>query len=144
MNTLDQKLLNYIQDDGRLSIKKLSTLLFITAPAVSQRLKKLEEHGYIQSYKAILDLNKLSLTVKAFIQVELTPEEKPEFYKYIDQVPNVLECNCVSGPYSVLLKTVFPSTKELDEFVNSLQRFGGTNTQIVLSTPIESRGYKFD
>lgn len=144
MNTLDQKLLNYIQDDGRLSIKKLSTLLFITAPAVSQRLKKLEEHGYIQSYKAILDLNKLSLTVKAFIQVELTPEEKPEFYKYIGQVPNVLECNCVSGPYSVLLKTVFPSTKELDEFVNSLQKFGGTNTQIVLSTPIESRGYKFD
>jgi Lrp/AsnC family leucine-responsive transcriptional regulator len=141
MNDIDQKILNYLQSNGRLSIKKLSEALFITAPAVSQRIKKLEENGYINSFNATLNLDKLGMKIKAFIQLEVGPDQKPEFYKYIDKIPNVLECDCVTGPYSMLLKTVFQSTQDLDDLVTELHRFGSTNTQIVFSTPIENRGY---
>ena len=54
--------------------------------------------------------------------------------------PNVLECNCVTGTYSIMLKVAFPSTMELDTFIGHLQRFGNTQTQIVFSTAVPPRG----
>ncbi|WP_125769011.1 Lrp/AsnC family transcriptional regulator [Companilactobacillus furfuricola] len=141
MNDIDQKILNYLQSNGRLSIKKLSEALFITAPAVSQRLKKLEENGYIKSYNAHLNLEKLGLKIKAFIQLEVSPDQKPQFYEYIKSIPNIIECDCITGPYSMILQGVFKSTQDLDDLINELHRFGGTSTQIVFSTPIENRGY---
>ena len=54
--------------------------------------------------------------------------------------PNVLECDCVTGNYSVLLKVAFPSTMELDEFIGKLQHFGKTSTMIVFSTIVQNRG----
>jgi Lrp/AsnC family leucine-responsive transcriptional regulator len=51
-----------------------------------------------------------------------------------------LECDCVIGRYSMLIKVAFPSTQELDSFIGQLQTYGNTETQIVFSTPVESRG----
>ncbi|WP_300561594.1 Lrp/AsnC family transcriptional regulator [Companilactobacillus sp.] len=141
MNDIDQKILNYLQSNGRLSIKKLSEALFITAPVVSQRLKKLEENGYIKSYNANLNMDKLGLNIKAFIQLEVSPDEKPKFYKYIEKIPNVIECDCITGPYSMIIQAVFKTTQDLDDLINELHQFGRTSTQIVFSTPIEQRGY---
>ena len=70
----------------------------------------------------------------------LDPKRKPEFYPFIQACPNVLECNCVTGAYSMLIKVCFPSTMELDTFIGQLQKYGNTETQIVFSTPVPSRG----
>jgi Transcriptional regulators len=142
MNRTDKKILNYLQSNARLSNKKLSESLFITPPAVSQRVKKLEDSGYIKSYNANIDLQKLGLKIKVFIQLEVKPDQKPEFYRYIQDIPNILECDCVTGPYSMLLKAVFKTTQELDDLVSQLQHFGSTNTQVVFSTPLSSRGFE--
>ena len=72
--------------------------------------------------------------------MELEPVQKPEFYPFIASIPNVIECNCVTGNYSMLMKVAFPSTIELDTFIGQLQHFGKTQTQIVFSTPVEPRG----
>ena len=61
-------------------------------------------------------------------------------YPYIEKCPNVMECNCVTGDYSMLLKVCFHTTQELDQFINQLDQFGRTRTQIVFSTPVEHRG----
>ena len=72
----------------------------------------------------------------------MEPIQKQDFYPWISEVPNVLECNCVTGDYSMLLKVAFPSTVDLDVFIGKLQQFGKTSTQIVFSTPVEHRGIK--
>ena len=64
----------------------------------------------------------------------------PEFYPFIKSCPNVVECNCVTGNYSMLSKVMLPSTMELDTFIGQLQKFGRTSTQIVFSTPVAPRG----
>ena len=69
------------------------------------------------------------------MNMELEPVQKPEFYPFIKSCPNVVECNCVTGNYSMLMKVAFPSTIELDGFIGQLQHFGKTQTQIVFSTP---------
>ena len=70
----------------------------------------------------------------------VAPVQKPDFYPFIKSCPNVVECNCVTGNYSMLLKVMFPSTMELDTFIGQLQKFGRTSTQIVFSTPVAPRG----
>ena len=77
---------------------------------------------------------------KGRMNMELEPLQKPEFYPFIESIPNVIECNCVTGNYSMLMKVAFPSTIELDGFIGQLQHFGKTQTQIVFSTPVEPRG----
>ena len=73
------------------------------------------------------------------MNMELEPVQKPEFYPFIESIPNVIECNCVTGDYSMLLEVQFKSTDELDQFIGELQVYGRTKTLIVFSTSVEHR-----
>lgn len=140
MDKIDQKLLELLQKNARYSLKSLAEAVFLSTPAVSARILKLEEEGFIKGYSAQVDLMRMGYHIKAFINLEMTPKQKPEFYPFIAACPNVLECNCVTGKYSMLLKVAFHTTMELDTFIGALQRFGNTETQIVFSTPVDHRG----
>jgi Lrp/AsnC family leucine-responsive transcriptional regulator len=82
--------------------------------------------------------------IKAFINLEVSPKDKKNFYPYIKACRNVVECNCVTGDYSMLLEVLFQSTVELDQFIGELQEYGRTNTLIVFSTSVEHRGVVID
>ena len=113
--------------------------MFLSAPAVSSRIEKLEKQGIILGYNAVVDNQKLGYHITAFVSLEISANQKQEFYPFIKKCPNVLECNCVTGSYSMLIKVIFPSTQELDAFIGQLQHFGNTSTQIVFSTPVPHR-----
>lgn len=140
MDKIDLKLIKLLQKNARYSLKYLAEEVFLSTPAVSARIQKLEDEGIITECSAHVDLHKLGYNIKAFINLEVTPNQKPEFYPFISACPNVLECNCVTGKYSMLIKVAFHTTMELDLFIGSLQKFGRTETQIVFSTPVEHRG----
>ncbi|MDE6005398.1 MAG: Lrp/AsnC family transcriptional regulator [Oscillospiraceae bacterium] len=139
MDKIDQKLLAILQQNARLPLKAIASQVFLSAPAVSSRIEKLETQKLIKGYHAEIDLQKLGYHITAFISLELMTKQKPEFYQFIAECPNVLECNCVTGKFSMLIKVAFPSTQELDLFIGQLQRFGNTSTQIVFSTPVPHR-----
>lgn len=120
-------------------LKAIASQVFLSAPAVSARIEKLEAQRLITGYHAQIDQQKLGYHITAFISLELSAQQKPEFYPFIAACPNVLECNCVTGVYSMLIKVAFPSTQELDQFIGELSRFGNTSTQIVFSTPVAHR-----
>lgn len=140
MDKIDLRLLELLQENARYSLKHLANEVFLSTPAVSSRIQRLEELGIIKGYTANVDALKLGYNIKAFINLVLAPNQKPMFYPFIKSVPNVLECNCVTGNYSMLIKVAFHTTLELDAFVGELQKFGSTQTQIVFSTPVEHRG----
>ncbi|WP_409441795.1 Lrp/AsnC family transcriptional regulator [Lentilactobacillus hilgardii] len=140
----DEKILNLIQTDGRLSVKRIAQALSLSGPAISQRLTNLKNKGIIKGYRAEIDMNKLELNVRAFVQVDISPNQKNRFYSFIKQIPNVLECDVVTGPYAMLLKVAYEIPEELDDLVNKLQRFGKTNTMMVFSTPVRPRGFFFE
>jgi Lrp/AsnC family leucine-responsive transcriptional regulator len=140
MDKIDVTLLSMLQKNARVPIKALTKDVFLSSPAISARIEKLEKQGIITGYMAIVDPMKLGYHITAFINLEMTPKQKPEFYPFIRGCPNVLECDCVTGSYSMLIKVAYPSTMELDSFIGQLQKFGNTSTQIVFSTSVESRG----
>ena len=140
MDNIDRKILTILQDNARTPLKVIAEQVFLSSPAVSARIERLEAAGLITSYQAQLSAAAMGYQIKAFISLEVEPRQKPEFYPYIEKCPNVMECNCVTGDYSMLLKVCFHTTQELDQFINQLDQFGRTRTQIVFSTPGEHRG----
>ena len=140
MDDIDRKILTLLQKNARISLKTIAEQTYLSSPAVSARIEKLEKEGVIAGYHAQLDPVKLGYHIIAFINLNVMPEDKPKFYAFAENVPNVLECSCVTGEYSMLMKVAFPSTMELDAFIGQIQQFGKTSTQIVLSTHVGPRG----
>ena len=140
MDKIDATLISALQENARVPIKTLTRKVFLSSPAISARIEKMEKQGLISGYHAAINPYLLGYHIKAFINLQMSPNQKPEFYPFIRACPNVIECNCVTGNYSMLIKVVYHSTMELDEFIGQLQKFGPTETQIVFSTPVEARG----
>lgn len=144
IDEIDKELLNLIQKDAKMPLKEMAAKIRLSSPAVASRIRHLEENGFIKGYQAQIDPILLGLYTKAFILLEVAPVQKKEFYPYIKECKNVVECNCVTGDYSMLLEVYFRNTMELDQFIGELQRFGRTKTLIVFSTSVEHRGVEID
>ncbi len=140
MDRIDRRIIDILQTDARAPLKEIADRVFLSSPAVSARIARLERDGLLTGYQAQVDAVKLGYLVKAFINLDMDPQRKPEFYPYIQSCPQVVECCCVTGDYSMLIEVLFATTQELDTFINHLQQFGRTRTQIVFSTPVEHRG----
>ena len=140
LDSVDHTILNILQQNAKLPLKEIAENVYLSVPAVSARIEKMEKEGYITGYQAQVNPIALGYHIKALINLEVAPEEKSVFYPYIKECLNVVECNCVTGEYSMVLEVLFPSTVELDKFIGELQRFGRTKTLIVFSTSVEHRG----
>ena len=137
LDDIDIKILNILKKNARTPLKELSAEVFLTTPAVSARIEKLEREGYIKGYHAALDMEKLGYGIKAFIMITVQPEDSRKFCDFIKEQKSVLECSHITGPYSMIMKVIFPTTTLLDEFLGKLQVFGKTETQVVFSTIME-------
>ena len=139
MDKVDRKILQMLQENARIPVKEIAKEVFLSSPAVSARIDRLSQSGLIKGYHMTIDRSKLGYDVTAFISLEMAPSQKAQFYPFIKNCPNVLECSCITGQYSQLIKVAFRSTAELESFLGSLQQFGRTSTQIVFSSPVEPR-----
>lgn len=144
MDKIDKQILSMLQKNARTPLKVLADKVFLSSPAVSSRIKQLENDGVITGYRAEIDPAKLGCFITAFINISMDGEKRKSFYEFAEKCPNVLECNFITGDYSLLLKVVFPTTLELDVFVGEVQKFGKTQTTIVFSTPIKNRGINIE
>lgn len=134
MDKIDLQLISLLQKNARMPLKQLAAQVFLSSPATAARIERLEKENIIMEYSAKINYKELGYPVVAFINLEVEPSQKPLFYPFIEKHPNVMECNCVTGHYAMLIKVAFKSTENLDLFIGQLQTFGHTETQIVFST----------
>lgn len=139
IDAIDEKIIELLQSNARMSIKDIAAQVFLSSPAVTARIDRLEKNGYVKGYHAQVDAEALGYRIKAFISLAIEPNLKKDFYPFIESIPNVIECNCVTGEYAMIIEVAFWSTSELDSFINVLQKYGKTKTQIVFSTAVEHR-----
>ena len=140
LDSIDLKLINILLENARTPLKVMAEKVFLSSPAVSARIANLEKHGIITGFTAEIDLIKLGFNIAAFINLEVDPIQKPDFYPFIRNSTNVLECHNVTGNYSMVIKAAFPNTLELNAFIGDLQKFGKTSTQVIFSSPVPPRG----
>ena len=142
LDKTDIAILNLLQKNARTPIKTIAEQVFISPPTVAARIEAMEKAGILLGYHAKISDAVLGHPVRAFINLEVTPDRKSELYSFLQNSPYVIECSHVTGEYSVLIQTVFESTDLLDKFISKLQGFGRTKTQIVFSTVVEHRGFQ--
>ena len=135
----DRQIISLLMKNARMPVKEIAKELYLTSPTVSARIKKLKENGIITGFHTSVDLSSFGYNIKAFVNLEVDPKDKQEFYDFIEKIPNVIECNCVTGDYSMIIEVAFKRTEELDHLINVLQKYGHTKTLIVFSTSVEHR-----
>ena len=139
LDNINKRIIQILQNNARTPIKDIAKEVFLSSPAVSSRIERMEKAGIISGYHAQINYLLFGYHIKAFINLEVEPDQKKEFYPFISAIPNVIECNCVTGDYAMLIEVVFKTTIQLDHFINELQHFGRTKTLIVFSTSVEHR-----
>lgn len=140
LDTADRKIVELLQEDARLPLKSIADKVRSHFADGFGENRPPGKGRVITGYRASVNPEVFDYRIKAFINLEVEPVRKKEFYPYITDCPNVIECNCVTGDYSMLMEVVFHTTSELDQFIGQLQHFGRTKTQIVFSTSVEHRG----
>lgn len=123
METLDKKdlhILRTLQENARLTTKELAARVNLSSTPVFERLRRLENGGYIKKYIAVLDAEKLNLGFVVFCRVKLSKLNKEiatDFTRIIQEIPEVTECYNISGSYDYLLKIHAPNMKHYQEFI---------------------------
>jgi len=138
LDPTDMEILDLLQRHCKTPLAKIGDRVGLSAPAVIERIKKLEERGVITGYRASLDARKLGRDIAAFIGVIVDqPVAIGDVEEQIDRCADVLECHHVTGGYTLLLKVKTSNTRTLEELITHLRVVPGvsrTETLVILST----------
>lgn len=142
LDAVDLQILEVLQAQGRTKRNELADTVKLSIPAVSERLRKLEDRGIIRSFNAVLEARKVGLEVTAFIFVMAESSTfYPEIIKRATAHEEILECHAITGEGSHILKARTRSTATLEKLLSQIQSWPGvknTRTSIVLSSPKET------
>ncbi|MBM6752377.1 Lrp/AsnC family transcriptional regulator [Mediterraneibacter glycyrrhizinilyticus] len=144
MDSTDRKILALLQQNARMTVKELAGRVSLSAPSVAARIQKMEESGVIAGYHAVINTEMAGYPIRAFIQVQVKVKRRADFFKHVKRRREVVACHCITGDYDMLIEGVFPRTRDISSFVESLQEFGETKTYIVFSEIIEHRGLQIE
>ncbi|MGX4601572.1 Lrp/AsnC family transcriptional regulator [Faecalimicrobium sp. JNUCC 81] len=139
MDITDHRIIDILQKDGRVSMKDLGKIVGLTSPAVSERVKRLEEAGIIEGYKAIVNPDALGRVIKAFIHISLPSNKYEAFIEDARQDPRIVECHHITGDDCSVLKVIVKDMYELEAVIDSIKKIGSTKTSVILSTPIQAK-----
>lgn len=134
------QLLQILTRNPRTTISELARSIDMSAPAVRERLARLEELGVIRGYRIDIDPVALGFPVTAFIRVRPAQGQSKKIAELVQMMPEVSECHRVTGEDCYILKVHLVSINEdLDRIVDQLIVYGQTTTSIVQSTPVPPR-----
>jgi len=141
-DSIDLKILEILQQNGRTHRNDLADKVGLSLPSVSDRLRKMEEAGYIKGYTIILNHKKLGKDITAFIEVMIdSPKHYHGFLEHANSNDEILECHAITGEGSHLLKIRTENTTSLEKLLARIQAWAGvtgTRTHLVLSTSKET------
>ena len=139
IDKVDLQILRTLQGNARLTLKELAAQVSLSSTPVFERLKRLENEGYIKKYIAILDAEKLNQGFIVFCNVKLSrinQEIATEFTRIIQDIPEVTECYNISGSFDYLLKIHAPNMKYYQEFIltvlGSIESLGAIESTFVM------------
>ncbi len=140
LDQTDKNILKLLQSNGKITIKELASKLNLTATPIFERIKRLENDGYISSYKAILNRKKIGLKLVAFCNISLKSHEASyiaKFEKDILQFDEVIECYHIAGMFDYLIKVMVFDMDAYQHFVAkklaSIENLGQVQSAFVMT-----------
>lgn len=138
IDTLNWKILNCLQKNARLPNTEIGRMVGISSPAVSERIKKMEDSGIINGY--FMDVSPLAAgyQFKAIITLRAFMGKLKPFLEIVKSYDEVLNCYRITGNENIVMEVVLKNQKHLETFIDQLIVYGETKTQIVLSHVIKN------
>jgi Lrp/AsnC family leucine-responsive transcriptional regulator len=133
------RLLAELRDNPRLSMSELARRVGLSAPAVTERVQRLEATGVIVGYRMDVDPAALGLPVTALVRIRPGPGQLPKVAQAAVDTPQVVECHRITGEDCFYLKVHAPSIGAIEEVLDRFLLYGQTTTSIVVSTPVQPR-----
>ncbi|AVG14947.1 MULTISPECIES: Lrp/AsnC family transcriptional regulator [Chromobacteriaceae] len=139
MDRFDRKILAALHENARISFAELARRVNLSAPAVADRVAKLEQSGVVTGYHARIDPNRIGLPIACLI--ELTVKHL-EYYLVIEQIrntPEVIECASITGTSGLMIRVAVDTMPALQALIARLMQFGDTKTSIIIDMPVPPR-----
>jgi Lrp/AsnC family leucine-responsive transcriptional regulator len=137
---LDQiglKILSVLQADARMPLSRIGKKVGLSAPAVAERMRKLEETGVIKGYHAKIAPEAIGRSVSAFIKLTTDPMNYKDVKSLASQMHQIIACHHISGEGSFIIYVQVEDLPALEAVVECLSPYGQTQTSIVLSTAVD-------
>jgi Lrp/AsnC family transcriptional regulator, leucine-responsive regulatory protein len=142
MDHTNWHILRLLQENARMSLSDIGESVGLTAPAVGERIRRLEDAGIISGYHAQIDLKRVGRLNHAFIRIICTNGYQSEQIREVAKtMPEVVECYCITGEDSYILKVVYGTVQHLENVITCFKDYGQVITSIVLSTHVTRRVY---
>lgn len=139
LDEVNLRLLVHLREDPRMSMSALSRRVGMSSPAVTERVRRMEEAGVIMGYRLDIDPKALGLPVAAYIRVRPSPGQLPKIAELAEQIAEVVECHRVTGEDCFIIKVHLPAMDQLDRILDRFLLYGMTTTSIIQSSLVPPR-----
>jgi Lrp/AsnC family leucine-responsive transcriptional regulator len=140
LDPTDRELIRELEADARVTWADLGRRVALTAPAVRERVRRLERAGVISGYGAWIEPASVGRPIGAYVRVATTSVQRQErLVEFVAERGEVVECHTLTGEDSVLLRVQVADMTMLDRLTKSLASFGQTTTSMILDSPIRWR-----
>ena len=139
LDATDAVILAALVQDGRKTIAELAKLVGLSAPSVSERLRRLEEANVIRGYQAVVDPEGLGLPLAVYIRIRPMPGELRRVAGIVQSLDAIVECDRVTGEDCFIAKAHLRNVAELEALIDELIPYAITNTSVIQSSPVKRR-----
>jgi Lrp/AsnC family transcriptional regulator, leucine-responsive regulatory protein len=140
----DRRLLEALRRDARMSLKDLAQHVGLSAPSVAERIRRLQERGVIRSFTLEIDPAALGFPLQAIVRIRPLPGKLHIVEKLIEETPQIVECDKVTGDDCFVARLYVRSMQEVDAILDRIADKASTNTSMVKSQTIVRRPPPFD
>ncbi|AFL54694.1 putative transcriptional regulator protein, AsnC family [Sinorhizobium fredii USDA 257] len=139
LDELDRRILEILAANARVSLKELALEAGLSSPSVAERLRKLEERGVINGFTVSVNPARLGYPLQAVVRVRPMPGMLHIVERLIQETPEIVECDKITGDDCFIAKMLVRDMGELDTILDRIAEKAQTNTSIVKSTPVKRR-----
>jgi Lrp/AsnC family leucine-responsive transcriptional regulator len=140
LDAVNLRLLKELEADGRLGIAELGRRVGMSAPAVAERIQRLERAGVIAGYRAEIDPRALGFPISAIVRIRPSPGQLQRIPDVARETPEVAECYRITGEDCYLLRLHLRAIDDLEDVLDRFTPYGLTTTSIIHSAPVPRRG----
>lgn len=138
-DAIDWRILDALQSNGRAGFAELARTVNMSASAVTERVRRLEEAGIITGYTAVVDPERLGLQVLAFVRLRYPNSNYKPFHDLLAATPEILEAHHVTGADCFVIKVAARSMRHLEQVTGRIGGLGPVTTSVVYSSPLPRR-----
>ncbi|HLA42658.1 MAG TPA: Lrp/AsnC family transcriptional regulator [Aggregatilineales bacterium] len=139
LDSVGWQILRELQENARIPFSELGRRVGLSSPAVTERVRRMEDAGIISGYHVTLNLGAVGLPMQAILRIRSYAGRSPQVAAQVSEMPEILECYKVTGVDCYIMKVAVQSVEHLESIIDTLAHCGDVTTSLVLSTPVERR-----